>query len=63
MSEIKGIWQNATDRGKWAARGTSLMAKAKATKAVWFPPTPGRTNKKASAKAKKVTKRTSSRTS
>ena len=58
MNEIKSRWKGVTDREKWAARGASLAAKAKATKAVWFPPKPVETGKKAASAAKKATKRT-----
>ena len=58
MVEIKSRWESATDRDKWAARGASFVAKAKATKAVWFPPEPVETGKKAASTAKKGTKRT-----
>jgi hypothetical protein len=57
MVEIKRRWESATDRDKWAARGASFVAKAKATKAVWFPPEPVETGKKAASTAKKGTKR------
>ena len=40
MIEIKSGWKSVTDRERWAARGASFVAKAKATKAVWFPPKP-----------------------
>jgi hypothetical protein len=54
MIEIKR-WKSVTDRGKWAARGASFVAKAKATKVVWFPPKPVETGKKAASTAKKAT--------
>ena len=62
MIEIKSRWKSATDREKWAARGASFVAKAKATKVVWFPPKPVETGKKAASAAKKATKRTTKRT-
>ena len=58
MIENVNRWKNVTDRGKWAARGASFMAKAKATKVVWFPPKPVETGKKAASTAKKTTKKT-----
>jgi hypothetical protein len=58
MNEIKSRWKGVTDREKWAARGASFAAKAKATKAVWFPPKPVETGKKAASAAKKATKTT-----
>jgi len=59
MIEIKSQWETVRDREKWAARGASFVAKAKATKVVWFPPKPVETGKKAAAStAKKATKKT-----
>jgi hypothetical protein len=40
MIDIKSPWTSVTDKEKWAARGASFVAKAKATKLVWFPPKP-----------------------
>jgi len=59
MIEIKSGWKSVADREKWAARGASFVAKAKATKVVWFPPEPVETGKKAASKAKKATTRAS----
>ncbi len=56
MIEIKSRLKSVTDRGEWAARGASFVAKVKATKAVWFPPQPVETGKKAASTAKKTTK-------
>jgi len=53
MLDIKSGLRNVTDRQRWAVRGASLVAKAKATKAVWFPPTPAGTGRKAVSSAKK----------
>ena len=61
MIEIKSRWKSVTDREKWAARGASFVAKAKATKVVWFPPEPVETGKKAAATAKKATKKATKR--
>ena len=61
MIEIKR-WKSVTDREKWAARGASFVAKAKATKVVWFPPKPVETGKKAASTAKKATKRVTKKT-
>lgn len=58
MIEIKSGWKSATDREKWAARGASFVAKAKATKVVWFPPEPVETGKKAASTTKRATKKT-----
>ncbi len=62
MIEIKSRWKSVTDKEKWAARGASLAAKAKATKVVWFPPKPVETGKKAASTAKKATKRATKKT-
>jgi hypothetical protein len=57
MIAINSQWRSVTDREKWAARGASLVAKAKATKVVWFPPKPVETGKKTASTAKKATKK------
>jgi hypothetical protein len=58
MIDIKSRVQSVTDREKWAARGASFVAKAKATKAVWFPPEPVETGKKTTKRAtKRATKK------
>ena len=62
MIEIKSRLKSVTDREKWAARGASFVAKAKATKVVWFPPEPVETGKKAASTAKKATKRATKKT-
>ena len=62
MIDIKGELKGVADREKWAARGASFVAKAKATKVVWFPPEPVGTSKKAASTAKKTTKRAAKRT-
>jgi hypothetical protein len=62
MIEIASQWKSVTDRGKWATRGASFVAKAKATKVVWFPPKPEETGKKAGSAAKKATKTTTGKT-
>jgi hypothetical protein len=62
MMGIKDRWDGVADRQKWSARGTSFMAKVQATKAVWFPPKPAETGKKAAATAKRTTKKASRKT-
>jgi K+-sensing histidine kinase KdpD len=57
MIEIKRRLKSATDREKWAARGATFVAKARATKVVWFPPHPTEAGTKAASTAKKATKR------
>ncbi len=58
MSRLKGV----TDREKWVERRASFVAKAKATKVVWFPPKPTETGKKAATTTKKTTKRAAKKT-
>ena len=59
MTDLKSAWKSVTDREHWAARGATFVAKVKATKAVWFPPQPAETGKKAASGARKTTKRAS----
>jgi hypothetical protein len=59
MTEFKGRWKGVTDKEKWAARGASFLAKAKATKVVWFPPEPVESSKKAASRAKEASKKPS----
>lgn len=59
MIEVKDRLSSVADREKWAARGASFVAKAKATKMVWFPPGPEGTGKTAATTAKKATQRAS----
>ena len=63
MIEIQSRWKSVTDREKWAARDASFVAKAKATKVVWFPPNPVETGEKAASTAKKATKGVTKKTS
>ncbi len=62
MIELKSRWKSMSDRQKWAARGASFVAKAKATKVVWFPPKPAEPGKKAASTAKHGTTRASKKT-
>jgi len=62
MVEITSHWNDVTDKEKWATRRASFVAKLSATKAVWFPPKPEATAKKAGATAKKATKRATRKT-
>jgi hypothetical protein len=62
MIEVKDRLSNVADREKWAARGASFVAKAKATKMVWFPPGPTDAGGKAAATARKATKQATKRT-
>jgi hypothetical protein len=57
MIEIGSQWKSVTDKEKWATRGASFLAKAKATKVVWFPPKPEDTANKAAATAKRGAKK------
>ena len=56
MIAIKRGLKSVTDKERWVARGASFVAKAKATKVVWFPPKPADSGKKAASTAKKTTK-------
>lgn len=40
MVDIKRQWHSVANKNTWAARAATFMAKAKATKMVWFPPKP-----------------------
>ena len=62
MIEVKSRLKSSADREKWAARGASFVAKAKATKMVWFPPKSVETGKKTASTAKKATKRATRKT-
>ena len=62
MTDIRGRLNSFKDRETWAARGISFVAKVKATKAVWFPPKPVETGKKAASAAKRTTKRAAKKT-
>lgn len=57
MVDIKRGWKNVSDRGKWTARGATVVAKVKATKVVWFPPRPGNAGKAAASTTGKATKK------
>ena len=62
MLDIKKRMKGVTDKQEWAARGASFVTKVKATKAVWFPPTPVDTGAKAASTGKKATSRAATRT-
>jgi hypothetical protein len=55
--DIRSRWKGIADKQMWSARGAAFVTKAKATKAVWFPPKPAETGKKAGTAAKRTTKR------
>jgi hypothetical protein len=57
MIAFTNLWDTATDKGRWSARGATFVAKVKATKLVWFPPDPKDSGTKAAATAKKATKK------
>lgn len=57
MTEIKNRLKSVVDKETWGARGASFVAKAKATKTVWFPPDPGKAGKKGAATAKKTARK------
>ena len=56
MIDIKSQLKGVADKEKWVARGASFMAKAKATKAVWFPPKPVAAGATAASTATEATK-------
>lgn len=60
--DINSRVKSVIDRERWAARGTTFVTKAKATKAVWFPPQPVETSKKAASRAKKSTRSAAKKT-
>lgn len=57
MAEIQSRLKSAADREKWAARGATFVAKAKATKVVWFPPKPVDAGTQAAATATTATRK------
>lgn len=63
MIDLRSQLSSAADREKWAARGASFIAKTKATKAVWFPPEPVETSRKAAGTAKRTTRRVTKKAS
>jgi hypothetical protein len=62
MRDLKNQLKSVADRGAWAARGASFVTKAKATKAVWFPPEPVKASRNAASTAKRTTKRATKKT-
>jgi len=62
MIDIRSSLKGVADREKWAARGASFVAKARATKVVWFPPEPVEGGKKAASAATKATTRATGKT-
>ena len=62
MFEIKSRWKSVMDKQMWAARGASFVAKAKATRLVWFPPKPLETGKETASTARKSTERSTKKT-
>jgi hypothetical protein len=61
--DLKSAWSRVGDKRTWDARRATFVAKLGATKAVWFPPGPTSTPKKAAAKGRKTTKKTAKKTS
>jgi hypothetical protein len=57
MSDLNTRLKSVADRQQWRARGASFVAKLKATQAVWFPPGPASTGKKAARKTARTTKK------
>ena len=62
MTDIKSRVKGVADRKKWAARGASFVAKAKATKVVWFPPKAAGAARKGASTTKKTAKKTANPT-
>ena len=54
---VKGV----ADRDRWSAHGASLLAKVKATKAVWFPPDVAEDGRKTAGTAGRATRSTTKR--
>lgn len=62
MIDIRSEWRSVANKEKWAARGATFVAKAKATKVVWFPPKPVETGTKSASTAGKATASATRRT-
>ena len=62
MVEIKSTWKTLTNKKKWAVRGASFVAKAKATKLVWFPPKPAQAGTETASTVTQATKDTTETT-
>jgi hypothetical protein len=58
MIDVKSRWNSVADKERWRARGASFVAKAKATKVVWFPPKPAESGRKLASTTKKTAKKT-----
>jgi hypothetical protein len=54
MTSMRSRFRSITNKDAWTARGGSFLVKAKATKAIWFPPQGAETVEKASSTAKKA---------
>lgn len=54
MIDIKSAVKDVSDKKRWTERRASFVAKVKATQAVWFPPKPAATGKKATRTVKKA---------
>jgi hypothetical protein len=63
MLDVKSVWSRVGDTKTWRARRAAFVAKLGATKAVWFPPEPAGTARKATAQGRKTAKRTARKTS
>lgn len=62
MTVIQSGWKSVTDKEQWLARRASFVAKAKATKVVWFPPKPVADGSKAASTATKASTRATKKT-
>jgi len=56
MFDVKTSWKAVTDRKAWSERRATLVARLKATQAVWFPSSAGGSSTKAVGTAKKASK-------
>lgn len=62
MDEIKSRLKSVTDKNMWVARRAAFLAKAKATKMVWFPPKPEQAGDRTAATVAQTTKNTANQT-
>ena len=62
MIGFKNQWAGITDKQKWLERRTTLVAKLKATKMIWFPPKPVESGVATAAGATSAAKKSVART-
>jgi hypothetical protein len=56
MVDIKRQWQSVANKNTWTARAATIVAKAKATKMVWFPPKPEQAGQRHAATTEQAAK-------